>query len=168
MAVLARGYIQRYNPAWMQTHPWYILFTCNCWGTYNRTSKFLCSIQLLSACQLSCSAWSSRVPSLPCQPHTAAILPTASCYNTKQPSRNKTLEAYNFQDRFIYQYIFESQDIHTIISDLIDNDTSSPPRWDMFFQLFYPYMIFITTCGYLKPCRIRISFLFVHFYQIFL
>lgn len=57
--------------------------------------------------------------------------------------------------------MFNSQGAYTIILGPVDTGTSCPLRSDKLSQLFYPYMIFITTCSYLKPHGIRIFFLSV-------
>lgn len=65
-------------------------------GEKLKTTKFLCSIQLLSARQLSGGARAPKLPSsLPRQPHIMTVHLAISCHNTQQPGRHKTLEAYN-------------------------------------------------------------------------
>ena len=49
------------------------------------------------------------------------------------------------------------QDTHTIISWPSDNDTSCQSRFDKLSILFYHFMIFLTTCGYIKPCGLSSS-----------
>ena len=141
----------------------------SCCRKYFKNCTIPCYTQLLSALGLSCSRLAPRgglpssgllssEPLLPIQPSTPCGKVVRNPLNTV----NQISRSLEIISQIYISIHFNSQDAYTIISEPIDTDTSCPPRLDKSPQWFYSFVIFIDTCGYLKPLRVWIIFLFLH------